>query len=50
MYTFELWVKLNAQGFQTAKVRVQADNGLMAKILGEQYYGHGNVLNYTQIS
>jgi len=50
MNTYELWIKLNTQGFQTAKVRIQANNPLEAKMLGESMYGTGNVLNYTLVS
>ena len=48
MYTFELWIRLNA--LQTAHVRLQADGPYQAKLLGEAMYGRGNVLNYTQIN
>jgi hypothetical protein len=48
MYTFELWVRLN--NLQTAHVRLQADNAMQAKMIGEAQYGRGNVLNYTQIN
>jgi hypothetical protein len=50
MNTYELWIKLNTQGFQTTKVRIQASNGIEAKMLGESMYGAGNVLNYTQVN
>ena len=42
------WVRLNQ--YQTANVRIQANNGLEAKMLAEAQYGVGNVLNYTQIN
>ena len=48
MHLFEIWVRLNP--YQTAHVRLQASNGLEAKMLAEAQYGQGNVLNYTQIS
>jgi len=48
MYTFEVWVRINA--LQTAHVRINASNGLEAKMLAEAQYGAGNVLNYTQIN
>lgn len=50
MNTYELWIKLPAQGFQTTKVLIQASNGLEAKMLGESMYGKENLLNYRQVS
>jgi hypothetical protein len=48
MYTFEVWVRIN--DYQTAHVRINANNGFEAKMLAEAQYGAGNVLNYTQIN
>jgi hypothetical protein len=48
MYTFEVWVRLNA--YQTAHVRVNASNGLECKMIAEAQYGAGNVLHYTQLN
>ena len=47
MYTYTVWVRLNA--YQTANVRVNADNDLQAKMIAEAQYGAGNVLNYSRI-
>lgn len=48
MYIYEIWIRLNP--YQTAHVRLQADNDLQAKMLAEAQYGVGNVLNYTRVS
>jgi hypothetical protein len=48
MYTFEVWVRLNA--YQTAHIRINAGNSLEAKMIAEAQYGAGNVLNYSQIN
>ena len=48
MYTYEVWVRLTA--YQTAHVRVNANDDLQAKMIAEAQYGHGNVLNYTRLS
>jgi hypothetical protein len=45
MNTYLVWVRLNA--YQTANVRIQADNDYQAKLIAEAQYGQGNVLNYT---
>lgn len=47
MYTYRVWVRINQ--YQTAHVRVQADNDADAKIIAEAQYGRGNVLNWTRI-
>ena len=47
MYTYDVWVRLNA--YQTANVRVQASNDMQAKMIAEAQYGRGNVLNYTRV-
>lgn len=48
MHTYEIWIRLNP--YQTAHVRLQADNDLQAKMLAEAQYGTGNVLNYTRVN
>jgi hypothetical protein len=48
MYTYEIWIRLNQ--YQTAHVRLQADDDLRAKMIAEAQYGAGNVLNYTRVS
>jgi hypothetical protein len=48
MYTYEVWIRLNQ--YQTAHVRVNANDDLQAKLIAESQYGSGNVLNYTRIS
>jgi hypothetical protein len=48
MKKFILWVRLNS--LQTTNTYVYADNQLDAKLLGEDMYGVGNVLNYTEVS
>lgn len=47
MYTYEVWIRLNP--YQTANVRVNADNDYQAKLIAEAQYGTGNVLNYTRL-
>jgi hypothetical protein len=47
MYKYQLWVRINQT--QTANTVVWADNDLIARQLGEQQYGAGNVLNYSRI-
>ena len=47
MYKYALWVRINQT--QTANTVVWADNDLIAKQLGEEQYGAGNVLNYSRI-
>jgi len=47
MYNYTIWVRLN--DYQTAHVRVQANNDWEAKMIAEAQYGQGNVLNYTRI-
>lgn len=47
MYTYEVWIRLNA--YQTAHVRVNANDDLQAKMIAEAQYGQGNVLNWTRI-
>ena len=48
MKQFKLWVRINST--QTAFTLIYAENGLLAKQLGEAQYGVGNVLNYTEVS
>lgn len=48
MKQYKLWVRVNA--YQTTHTLIYADNALLAKQLGENMYGAGNVLNYTEIS
>ena len=48
MLTFDCWVRLNQ--YQTANIRIQANTGWEAKMLAENMYGHGSVLNYTQVN
>ena len=47
MYTYEVWIRLNP--YQTAHVRVQANDDYQAKLIAEAQYGQGNVLNWTRI-
>jgi hypothetical protein len=47
MKKYLLWVRINQT--QTANTLVYADNAYTAKQLGEQLYGLGNVLNYTEM-
>ena len=44
MYQYRVWIRLNQT--QTANVIVNADNDIQAKMLAENMYGYGNVLNY----
>jgi len=46
MYTYEVWIRLNQ--YQTAHVRVNANDDLQAKLIAESYWP-GNVLNWTRI-
>jgi len=48
MYTFDIWVRLNA--YQTTHVFLQASDAWTAKLLAEAMYGQGNVFNYTQVN
>jgi hypothetical protein len=48
MYLYEVWIRLNP--YQTAHVRVNANDDLQAKLIAESQHGPGNVLNYTRIS
>jgi len=48
MYLYEVWVRVNQ--WQTAHIRIRANNDLEAKLIAEAQYGSGNVLSYTQIS
>ena len=48
MNTYEVWIRLNP--YQTAHVRVNANNDLEAKMIAEAQYGAGNVLNYTRVN
>lgn len=48
MKQYKLWVRINSS--QTAFTLIYADNGYIAKQLGESMYGVGNVLNYTEVS
>lgn len=48
MYTYEVWIRLN--NYQTAHIRVNADDDYQAKLLAESMHGQGCVLNYTRIS
>lgn len=48
MYTFEVWVRLNP--YQTAHIRLRANNGLECKMIAEAQYGAGNILHYTQLN
>lgn len=48
MYTFEVWVRLNP--YQTAHIRINANNGLECKMIAEAQYGVGNILHYTQLN
>lgn len=47
MQTYQLWIRLSPT--QTAHVTLQAASPYQAQILGENLYGPGSVLNYTQI-
>jgi hypothetical protein len=48
MYTYEVWIRLNP--YQTANVRVNANNDWECKMIAEATYGSGNVLNYSRIN
>jgi hypothetical protein len=48
MYTYEVWIRLNP--YQTANVRVNANNDWECKMIAEAQYGAGNVLNYSRIN
>jgi hypothetical protein len=48
MYTYQVWIRLNP--YQTAHINVNANNDWEAKLLAENMYGSGNVLNYTRVS
>lgn len=48
MFTYEVWIRLNP--YQTAHVRLQANDDLQAKLIAEAQYGSGNVLNWTRIN
>jgi hypothetical protein len=48
MYLFEVWIRLTP--YQTANVRLRANNHVEAKMIAESQYGAGNILNYTQIN
>lgn len=41
--------RLRVSSTQTAHTIVFASNAYEAKLLGEAKYGHGNVLNYTEM-
>ncbi len=47
MKQYTLWVRINTT--QTANTVIYADSAYQAKQLGENMYGIGNVLNYTEI-
>lgn len=47
MTRWQLWVRVSLT--QTAHTIVFASNAYEAKLLGEVQYGHGNVLNYTEM-
>lgn len=47
MYTYQVWIRLNQ--YQTAHVRVNADNDIQAKMIAESQYGQGNVLNWSRM-
>lgn len=47
MKRWQLWVRMSPS--QTAHTIVFASNAYEAKSLGEAQYGHGNVLNYTEM-
>ncbi len=47
MTRWQLWVRVSQT--QTAHTIVYASNAIDAKLLGESQYGHGNVLNYTEL-
>lgn len=48
MLTFEVVIRIG--NYQTANVRLQADNHGQAKMLAEAQYGAGNVITYREIS
>lgn len=48
MYTYEVWVKIG--NYQTAHVRINANDDIQAKMIAEAQYGQGNVLNWTRIN
>jgi hypothetical protein len=48
MYQYRVWIRLNQ--YQTADTVVNANNDWECKLLAENMYGSGNVLNYTRIN
>ncbi len=47
MKRYELLVRIGSG--MTARTIIHASNAIEAKMLGEAQYGHGNVLNYTEL-
>jgi hypothetical protein len=47
MKRWQLWVRVSPS--QKVHTIVFASNAYEAKLLGEAQYGHGNVLNYTEM-
>ncbi len=50
MYEYEITIRLNTQGFSTAKVRLWANGDYDARILAEMQYGRENVFSYYKIN
>jgi hypothetical protein len=48
MTTFMCWVRLNQ--YQTTHVQIHASNSLEARMLAENQYGAGNVINCSQVN
>lgn len=47
MKRWQLWVRVSLT--ETAHAILFASNAYEVKLLGEAQYGHGNVLNYTEL-
>lgn len=47
MHKYKLWIRVNE--YQTVDTYVWANNDFEAKLIGEQQFGYGNVLNYTRV-
>jgi hypothetical protein len=48
MKRWQLWVRVSLT--QTVHTIIYASNAIEAKLIGEAQYGHGSVLNYTEIT
>ena len=50
IYEYEITIRLNTQGFSTAKVRLWANGDNDARVLAEMQYGRENVFSYFKIN